>query len=335
VTFFLDEIQNVNRWEKFVRRIMDTEQIEVFLSGSSARLLSREVATSMRGRALATVVYPFSYRETLRHAGVEPVKEWEALPKAKRSELDNRLRNYIETGGFPEAQNLETRDRHQLLRNYVDVAVLRDVIERHEVSNPTSLRWLQRQLLSQPAGSFSIQKHYDTLRSQGIAIAKNTLHDYLQQLEDAFLIRLLSMNTTSERQRMVNPRKAYPIDTGLIRIYDRSGESQVGHGLETAVLLELERRGNSTSYVRTTEGYEVDFYSESPDGKHQLIQVCADLSNATTWDREVRALVAAAKQYPKSNPLLITLDSTPPRQDLPSPLRWKCAADWLLDYSFV
>ena len=334
VTFLFDEIQNVDGWERFVRRVMDSERVDFLLSGSSARMLGREVATIMRGRALTPVVYPFSFREALRHAGDEPTKAWRSLPKAARSMLDNRLREYLLYGGFPEAQGLDARDRRALLQSYVDVAVLRDVIERHGVSNPTALRWLQRQLLSQPAGGFSIQKFHDTLHSQGIAVGKNTLHDYLQQLEDAFLLRTLSMHTRSERQRMVNPRKCYPIDPGLYRVYDHSGESQIGRALETAGLLELDRRGCTTAYVRTPEGYEVDFHATVPDGNRFLIQVCADVSEEHTWTREVRALQAAAKRMRGTVPLLVTLDAIPPRRELPPPLQWRCAADWLLDFSF-
>jgi len=102
------------------------------------------------------------------------------------------------------------------LQGYVDVAVLRDIIERHGISNPVAQRWLQRHLLGNPAAPFSIQKFYDALKSQGLPISKDSLHAFLAYFEDAFLIRTTSLFTASERQRMVNPRKAYPIDPGLI-----------------------------------------------------------------------------------------------------------------------
>ena len=113
------------------------------------------------------------------------------------------------------------------------------MIERHAVSNPLALRWMQRHLLANPAALFSVQKYYDALKSQGIPVGKDTLHAYLGYLEDAFLIRTVSMHTASERQRMVNPRKAYPVDPGLIPLYERTGRSNLGHALETAVFLGL------------------------------------------------------------------------------------------------
>lgn len=330
VTFFLDEIQVVRGWETFARRLIDTERVDLFLTGSSARLLSREVATSMRGRAMEVLIHPFSFREVLRHAGAEPDKPWSALPKAARSDLDSRLRDYLVVGGFPEAQGVPSRDRADLLRTYVDVAVLRDVIERHGVSNPVPLRWLQRHLLASPAAPFSVQKFYDTLRSQGIPVSKDTLHAFLAYFEDTFLIRTVSLHTASERQRMVNPRKAYPVDPGLIPVYERGGRANLGHALETTVLVELERRGCEAAYVRTREGFEVDFLARTPEGSWILLQVCAELSDAATREREVRALLSATAEFPEATALLITLDSIPPQPDLPAPLWWQPAAAWLL-----
>ena len=193
VVFFLDEVQMVPGWEMFARRLLDTEKVELFLSGSSARLLSREVATSMRGRAMEALVFPFSFREFLRHRGTEPAKPVAGLSKAERSALEKELRVYLSTGGFPEAQNAAARDRFDLLRGYVDMMLLRDVIERHAVSHPVALRWMVRRLLGNAGGAFSVNRFCNDLRAQGIPVAKDTLHAYLGYLEDAFLIRTVSV----------------------------------------------------------------------------------------------------------------------------------------------
>lgn len=305
--FLLDEIQNVPDWEAFARRLLDTERIELLLSGSSARLLSREIATSMRGRAMEVLVHPFSFREYLRHSGREPKLDAGRLPKAGRSALDKALRAYLTEGGFPEAQGLIVRDRFELLRSYVDVALLRDVVERYGVSQPVALRWMARHLMANPAGSFSVNRFHKDLKSQGISIGKDTLHSYLAWLEDAFMIRTVSIASRSERRRMVNPRKAYPVDPGLIPVFDRSGDTGLGHALETCVVLELERRGADVSYVRTQEGFEVDFLARYPDGKQELLQVCADLDSPSTLEREVRALVQAAGEHPRASLNMIVL----------------------------
>lgn len=329
-TFFFDEIQIVPGWETFARRLLDSEQVDLFLSGSSAKLLSREVATSMRGRAVEAVVYPFSFRECLRHHGREPEKSPGRLTKAERSILERDLLNYLGAGGFPEAQGLDSRDRQELLRGYVDVVLLRDVIERHAVSHPLALRWMVRQLLGNPAGSFSVNKFYGDLKSQNIAVAKATLHGYLGHLEDAFLVRVVSIATDSERRRMVNPRKVYPIDPGLIPIFDRTGKANLGHALETCVLLELDRRGAEVGYVHTPNGHEVDFLARYHTGRVELIQVCASLDDPATREREIRALVEAASYYPKAALSLIALD-IPAALDLPSGIALHRAADWMLE----
>ena len=124
---------------------------------------------------------------------------------------------------FPEAQDAAPRDRFELLRGYVDTALLRDVVERHAVSHPVALRSMVRQLLGNAGGAFSVHKFYGDLRAQGVPVAKDTLHVYLTHLEDVFLIRTVAIASESERRRMVNPRKAYPIDPGLIPVFDRSG----------------------------------------------------------------------------------------------------------------
>lgn len=328
-TFFLDEIQLVPGWEMFVRRLLDTENIELFLSGSSAKLLSREVATQMRGRAMEAVVTPFSLREALRHAGKEPDRPADRLAKAALSQLDHALAVYLEHGGFPEAQGLDARNRTELLRGYVDVVMLRDVIERHNVSQPQVLRWLVQQLLGNAAGAFSINKFHADLRSRGVAVGKDTLHQMLAHLEDAFLLSGIELATDSARRRQVNPRKVYPVDTGLIALFDRSGKPNAGHALETAVLHALQRQGATVGYVRTPRGFEVDFHARLPDGQTHLVQVCLDLSSPDTLLREVRALEDARSDWPDARLQLIALHP-PVTAALPSHIHLHRAGPWLL-----
>jgi len=328
-SFFLDEIQLVPGWEMFARRLLDSENIELFLSGSSARLLSREVATSMRGRAMEAVVTPFSLREMLRHLGREPIASTDRLTKAQRSQLESDLRTYLAHGGFPEAQGLDERNRSELLRTYVDVVLLRDVVERHNISQPQVLRWMVQQLLGNAAGSFSINKFHTDLKSRGVAVAKDTLHQLLAHLEDAFLLTSVGLATDSERRRQVNPRKVYPVDMALSALFDRSGKSNIGHALETAVLHELKRRNAEVAYIRTPDGYEVDFYARSGSGDEFLIQVCATLDNPATAAREVRALQDAAALYPNATRMLIVLD-LPAALPSADGLTLVRASDWLL-----
>jgi predicted AAA+ superfamily ATPase len=307
VWWFFDEIQVVTGWERFVRRLMDTEKVAVVVSGSSARLLSRGVHTSLRGRGFETVLRPFSFREFLRHRGEEPQKHPSRLCPPERSLIEKRLREYLEIGGFPEAQGIETRFRIQLLQGYVDTLLLRDVVERYRVTQIAALRWVVRACLRNPAGLMSAHRLYRDLKSQGHSVSKDTVHALLGYLVDAFLLTLVPLDTESERQRNTNPRKVYPADPGLMGAFDTSGRANLGRALKTAVLNELERRGAEVGYVKTEEGYEVDFLARFSDRPSLLVQVCAGASAPEVLERELRALNSASRKYPRAERVLIVL----------------------------
>jgi predicted AAA+ superfamily ATPase len=333
--WFLDEIQLVEGWDRFVRRVLDTESIDIVVSGSSARMLSREIHSSLRGRAMATVIAPFSFREALRHRGEEPSVRADRLTTAARSAVEKRLREYLVLGGFPEAQGSGKRPliratRIALLQGYVDTVLFRDVIERHAVSQVAALRWIIRHVLRNPCGSFSANKLHADLRSQGHNVAKDTVHALLDHLIDAFVIAAVPVATDSERRRNTNPRKVYPADPGLIDAFDTSGRSNTGHALETAVYNELSRRGADVTYVKTKDGFEVDFLARHPDGRQELIQVCADATDTTTWQRETRALDAAHAEHPRAERTVIVLDAAAARALKHPKTQMLPAHQWLL-----
>ncbi len=330
VTWHFDEIQLVSGWERFVRRLLETEGDKVLVTGSSAGLLSQEIATALRGRGWRVLLHPFSFEEALRHSGTELPSEGSRLSARDRLGMERAYMDWLRTGGFPEAQGLESSERRQLLRDYVDVAMFRDVVERHNVRNVTGLRWLVRQMLGNAGSLFSVEKFFGALKSQGIAIGKNSVHQLLGYLDDCFLVRLIWMESGSERQRMVNPRKAYPVDTGLIPVFDRTGKANLGHALETAVLIELERRGCEITYVRTPDGFEVDFLARGPGDQAVLIQACADLSDPVTANREIRALQRAGAAMPGAGKLILTLTADGIPSDPPTGVSVQTAWEWSL-----
>ena len=341
IMWCFDEIQVVPGWERFVRRLLDTPGHEVIVTGSSATLLSQEIATALRGRAWQVLMHPFSFEEALRHQGVLD-EDAPALGGTSRqqSKLERAFLDWLTVGGFPEVQEssakqaeagIDRSTRHQILSDYVDVAILRDVVERHNVRNVVALRWIVRHFLANAGSLFSVEKFHAALKSQGVAVAKDTVHQLVAYLQDCFLVHIVWMESASERQRWVNPRKAYPVDTGLIPVFDRTGRSNVGHVLKTAVAVELKRRGFEVTYLRTSEGFEVDFVARSRDGTVELIQVCADLTDPATAEREFRALATAADRFPEAKRRLLTLT----RDDLPSSapagVEVQPAWQWMLD----
>ncbi|MBI2897845.1 MAG: ATP-binding protein [Deltaproteobacteria bacterium] len=303
----LDEVQAIAGWESFVRRMLDTRSVRVVIAGSSAKLLSREVATSLRGRSLATEILPFSLREALRYVGWAVPARWPP-PARGRAELERAVVRYLTVGGFPEVQPLDPALRRRVLQEYVDVTLFRDVVERHGATNVVALRRLVTHLLRSPAGKLSVNKLYNHFRSQGIGVAKDALHEYVGHLEDASFVFTVPLETHSERRRAVHPRKAYLVDPGLAHVaaFDAL-TTRRGHLLENAVYLELRRRGAAVTYHVSETGSEVDFVARHPDGGVDLIQVSADLDSEETIAREARGLGDAAPAYPKARLLVVTM----------------------------
>ena len=328
--FYFDEIQNVPGWETCVRRLLDTEKVALVLTGSSARLLSREIASSLRGRSLSTEILPFSFAESLRHAGVQAPESWPPGAKA-RSLLEHRLEGYLATGGFPEVQAIPQDLRVRVLQEYVDVVIFRDVVERHGVENLPALRYLERTLLANPAGRFTVSKLFNDLKSQGIRVGKDTLYEYLAHLEDSFLLFTMLVASPSARVRQVNPRKCYPVDPALSSAVSFRASSDLGHLLETAVYLELRRRGRKLGYVSTRSGYEVDFLAEDSKGSRELVQVCADLESPATRQRELRALEEGLRETSCERATVVTLREEGSLQIGDRPVRIVPAWRWLLE----
>ncbi len=328
--WLLDEIQLVPQWERFVRRVLDSESIEIVVSGSSARMLSREVHTSLRGRGIATLIRPFSFREFLRHRGEEPTKQPRRWTAAQRSLVEKRFREFLVEGGFPEAQGLSGALRMELLQGYVDTVLFRDIVERYGVTQVAALRWVVRQCLRNPAGSFSVHRLHQDLKSQGHGVARDAVHAIVGHLTDAFLIGAVTLSTESERKRNSNPRKLYPADPGLIRAFDASGRANVGHALETIVFNELERRGADLGYVKTEDGSEVDFLARYAAAGEELIQVCADLTATVTLARELHALADAAKQHPRAVRRLLVLDRDALARAKAPGVEVQSVSEWLL-----
>jgi uncharacterized protein len=310
---FLDEIQVVPGWPRFVRRVLDTESVQVVLSGSSAKLLSTEVATELRGRGMPVELFPFSFLESALAAEINVP---ETLPPGskRRSRLEAHLDTYLSAGGFPEVQTLAPRERIQTLQDYVELVLLRDVIERHRIENAVAARAFARLLLQSPARAFTVNKAHGDLRSRGLQVSKDTLHALLDHFQDAYLVFAIPVFRKSERARATNPRKLYPIDPGLAAAMSHATATDVGARLENAVFLELRRRHGrllqgQVSYYLTASGREVDFVVG--DLFHQragrLVQACADLAEPQAREREVRALVEAMTETGLDRADIVTL----------------------------
>jgi predicted AAA+ superfamily ATPase len=306
--FFFDEIQCIDQWEMFIRRLLDTENVKVYLTGSSSKLLSTEIATSLRGRSLVAEIFPLSFQEFLKFHGLF-VKKPRTFGASTRSKLRKAARDYLEIGGFPEVQHLERHLRVEVLQGYVDSVLLKDVIERHKVSNITVLKHLVRSLIASPGGKFSVNKFYNMLKSMSVKCTKNHLYEYLDHLVDAFVFSKVPIHTRSEKARLLNPSKMYTVDTGLLNAMAFRNSSDYGPLLENMVFMHLRRKGYEIEYVNTKDGYETDFFVRSKmDGNIQLIQVCWSLEDEATFKRELRGLKSAMSQFGIDSGTIITWD---------------------------
>ena len=306
--FFFDEIQRIDQWELFIRRLLDTENLQIFITGSSSKLLGSEIATSLRGRSLAVEIFPFSFEEFLKFHEL-----FQDLPKTfganTASVLRKAAKDYLEVGGFPEVQNLERNLRIEVLQGYIDSVLLKDIIERHKVSNVLVLKHLVRHVMNSAGGQFSVNKFFNTMQSMAIKSTKNSLYEYLDHLTDAFLFYKVPIHSRSEKSRLINPAKIYTIDTGLLNAMSFRNSYNYGRLLETMVFMHLRRGGHDVEYVTTKDGYEADFLARHRiSGETQLIQVCWEISDKKTFERELRGLKSAMDDLSLSTGTIVTWD---------------------------
>ncbi|MEA3487332.1 MAG: ATP-binding protein [Thermodesulfobacteriota bacterium] len=306
--FFFDEIQRIDQWEMFIRRLLDTENLQIFITGSSSKLLGSEIATTLRGRSLPIEIFPFSFEEFLRFHGL-----FTDRPKTFGANtapiLRKAINDYLEVGGFPEVQKLDRDLRIEVLQGYIDSVLLKDIIERHKVSNVHVLKHLVRHIMNSSGGQFSVNKFYNTMKSMSIKCTKNSLYEYLDHLTDAFLFYKVPIHSRSEKSRLINPAKIYTIDTGLLNAMTFRNSNNYGPLLETMVFMHLRRCGYDVEYVSTKDGHEADFFARHKiSGETQLIQVCWDMSDKKTFERELRGLKSAMNEHSLSTGTLITWD---------------------------
>ncbi|MCM2358344.1 MAG: ATP-binding protein [Geobacteraceae bacterium] len=299
---FLDEVQNVSGWERWVRRLCDTEDVEVFVTGSSSHLLTRDLATALRGRSITLEVFPLSFREYLAFRQIEIV-----LHSADNESLiRHELESYLFCGGFPEIVLADETLRPLILEEYSSLMLYRDVVERYGVRNEKLMRELLRHCFRNTGSLLNVSKLHRDLTSQGITVSKNTLFDYLGYLEDAFLVFLLPKREASLRKQEHNPKKLHVIDTGLIAAFQAFPNRDLGHKLETVVFLENRRKRKDLFYY--ANGSEVDLCDA--EGK-LFVNTCWSLADPETLRREKAAMEFGVNQWPDADGRLLFHEYAP------------------------
>jgi hypothetical protein len=306
--FFFDEIQRIDQWEVFIRRLLDTENIQIFITGSSSKLLGSEIATSLRGRSLAIEIFPFSFEEYLKFHGLFPDRP-KTFGANTTSKLRKAVKDYLEVGGFPEVQKTQRDLRIEILQGYIDSVLLKDIIERHKVSNVLVLKHLVRHIMNSSGGQFSVNKFFNTMKSMSIKCTKNNLYEYLDHLTDAFLFYKVPVHSRSEKARLTNPVKIYTIDTGLLTSMTFRNSNNSGQLLETMAFMHLRREGYDVEYLHTKDGREVDFFARHKiSGETQLIQICWEMSDKKTFERDLHGLKSAMDEFSLPTGTIVTWD---------------------------
>lgn len=303
---FLDEIQNVNDWPIVVRRLFDSKSVEIILTGSSAKLLSKEIATSLRGRSLATEIWPYSFNEFIRAKDI--IIDRSLYDRKTKDKLVQIFHQYLSEGGFPEVITYSFDTRQQTLQDYVDVVIYRDIIERHQIKNPTLIKYMILSMIHNVGKPFTINKFYNDVRSQGYQVGKETLYEYAAHIEDAYLAFSVPLYDESIRKVHANPKKLYAIDPGMVRALTLDFDNDLGRLFENVIYLDLKRMGCKIFYYLTSKRYEIDFLIQTPRGHKKFFQVVWKMEDKLTIEREQRALQAGMEEL-KIDGEIITLDS--------------------------
>ena len=306
-SIFIDEPQNINKWELGVRALYD-EGFDLYLSGSSSKLLSKEIATSLRGRTLSYLILPFSFKEFLKMK--KSIFDISKLSSKEKSILLSFLDEYLEFGGFPEVILEENKENKiKTLKEYLDMIIYKDIVERYNVKNTKLIKWLINSLITSFSKEFSVHKIYLTLKSKGVKVSKNTLYSYLSMLEDSFFAFFAQKFNYSIRNREFSVDKAYLCDIGFAKLLEVSRDK--GKKMENAVFLELERKKKSLTEIacwKNAQQEEVDFVVKQGRKVRQIIQVCCNIEDLDAKKREIRALIKASKELKCKDLLVITED---------------------------
>ncbi|WP_165047409.1 MULTISPECIES: ATP-binding protein [unclassified Adlercreutzia] len=324
--FFFDEIQEVPDWGMFLRRMVDTQKATIYVSGSSSKLLSADLATEFRGRALSKELFPMSFSEYARFHGapadtlapVGPAGEQDkAFGSATIAKLRHLLGDYLLQGGFIAVQSLERADAIQLLQEYAQRAVNLDVVDRYGFKNPRVASQLLTRSLRMSGRELSLNKLHQALRSAGVSVARESLSNLLGYYEEAYLVFTLREFSRALADNTRSVSKVYAVDPGMLVAFSPSMARDEAQRLETAVFVKLRREAGSLreggiarALIDDGGRHEIDFVVGDAlmQDAFQLIQVSCDVSNERTRLREVSALRAGMRRFGIGEGTIVTLN---------------------------
>ncbi len=318
---FLDEIQNINNWEKFVNRMYE-QGVKVFVTGSNAKLLSSEISTSLTGRNKLIELFPFSFSEYLRF--FERDYNTERLTSKSKALLLKDFNHYAQTGGFP----LVVKENDtELINAYFQDILYRDIVSRYRLSQVNEIKQIALYFASNIGKLFS----YKTLQNISGVKSLSSIKDYLEYYEQSYLFFYLKKFDFSVKKQIMNPKKAYTIDPAFANRLGFHFSENKGRILENLIYIELLRRGKEVYYFSGKN--ECDFLIKEGARITQAIQVTY-LLDATNTQREIIGLKEAMQAYQLKQGLLLTANETVPKNGIPDEINIQPAWKWLLKNSF-
>jgi predicted AAA+ superfamily ATPase len=302
IYLFFDEIQTVKNWDSWVRTINDARKdIQIILTGSSSKLLSKEISTKLRGRVLNYEIFPLSFKEVLNWKNIKYDLKTISYSKDK-PEIKKLFSLYILNGGYPAitSQNLQ---KENVLQNYYDSMIFKDITERYKIEDVNKLKALANLLFESVSKEMSYSKLANKLSSIGFKISKNTVIEYLSYFEDAYLFFQNLKYEYSLAKQLGSIKKIYCIDNGLLNTVSFKFSDDFGKLLENLVFIELKRRNEQTYYFR--KNYECDFLVVKKNKVDLAIQVTKKLDDENE-KREINGLLEVMNEHKLKEGFILT-----------------------------
>jgi predicted AAA+ superfamily ATPase len=314
VYLFLDEIQRVDNWEAWVRRVHESKEYYIYISGSSSKLLSKEIATQLRGRSIDFIIFPFSFGEFLKAKkfDVEDINSFRYSEKFGK--LLALLKEYLELGAYPEVVLEKDEEiKVKILRSYYNAIFYRDLVDRFGIENLSLLDTFLKYCLKNVAKYFSVSKTYNYLKSVGYKCSKQTLLDYLEFSKNVFFLFPVEIFSYSLKEKKQYPRKMYIVDNGIVTAIYPEIKGEVGKLMENLVAIEFLRRSELNEkfevyYWKDYQQNEVDFVAKEGLEVKQLIQVTYASGKDEIEKREIKSLIKASELLKCNDLLIITWD---------------------------
>jgi predicted AAA+ superfamily ATPase len=308
---FLDEIQNVPLWERWVRARSETEDIKIFITGSSSKLMSRELASLLTGRHISFEVMPLSFREYLRFTGVTPPET--LLPVAAKASIRHALNSYMLWGGFPKVVLAESEQRKRdILLEYFDDILFKDILLRHNIRDSMLLRHLVCHLLTQTGKLISFQRIANQFQ-----VSNDLSVNYCNHAMEAYLVQYLPFYSIKASIRQRHPQKIHALDLGLRNSVSIAHSADEGHLIETLVYEELRRKFGEKIYYWKDKG-EIDFVVLEGTQITHIYQVVQEgLDDEKIWTREIDSMEEAKQHFPKAERFLIAKELPKKARKLP------------------